>query len=198
MGRLCVVSFAAFLPLVSPSALISAEVLSVDPASRVRIHLGRAGMMGFMGHAHEIEAPLVEGRVEIPDGDPARSSVRLRFDSRRLAVVPGSEPAKDVPQVEARMRGPEVLDVERFPEITFESTAVVAEGTRLRVRGTLGLKGGRFPVEVPLTATREGDGLVATGETSLELRALGIEPPSVGGVVKVANSFRLSFEIHAR
>ena len=31
----------------------------------------------------------------------------------------------------------------------------------------------------------------------MNLRDLGIEPPSVAGVVKVANRFRLEFEIHA-
>ncbi len=183
-----------------------AEVLAVDPAqSRLRIHLARAGVFGFVGHEHEIEAPLADGRVEIAEAGAAQSSVRLRFESRRLAIVPGSEPAKDVPAVEARMRGPEVLDVERYPAITFESTEVVQQGgaaaagpVSLRLRGTLELKGRKVPVEIPVRVQRDGQGLVASGETSLQLRALGIEPPSVGGVVKVADTFRLAFEIHAR
>jgi polyisoprenoid-binding protein YceI len=185
------------------------EVLAIDTAaSRLRIHLSRAGALGFMGHEHEIEVPLAEGRVEVADQGPAHSSVRLRVDSRRLAIVPGSEPAKDVPAVEARMRGPEVLDVERYPAITFVSTAVADEAApdsaaagaprRLRVRGLLELKGRQLPIEVPLRVRRDAGGLVAEGETSLQLRALGIEPPSVGGVVKVANKFRVAFEIHAR
>ncbi len=184
----------------------AAEVLTVDPtASRLRIHLTRSGVFGFMGHEHEIEAPLASGRVEVAEAGATRSSVRLRFDSRRLAIVPGSEPAKDVPAVEARMRGPEVLDAERYPAITFESTEVVEEPgaaasgpASLKLRGTLELRGRKVPVEIPVRVRRDGPALVATGETTLQLRALGIEPPSVGGVVKVANTFRLAFEIHAR
>jgi len=188
----------------------AAEVLAVDPAtSRLRIHLTRAGLFGFAGHEHEIEAPVAEGRVEIPGVGAAGSTVRLRFSGARLSIVPGTEPAKDVPAVEARMRGPEVLDVERYPAITFESTEVVEQAapagaaspggaTSLRLRGTLELKGRKVPVEIPLSVRRDGQGLVASGETSLQLRELGVEPPSVGGVVKVANSFRLAFEIHAR
>ncbi|HXY41101.1 MAG TPA: YceI family protein [Vicinamibacteria bacterium] len=190
-------------------AAAAAEVLVVDPgASRLRIHLTRAGILGFAGHEHEIEAPLGEGRVEIAETGAAGSTVRLRFESARLAIVPGSEPDKDVPAVEARMRGPEVLDVERYPAITFESTEVVEDKgaaaagavgpVSLRLRGTLGLHGRKVPVEIPVRVRRDGAGLVASGETSLQLRALGIEPPSVGGVVKVANTFRLAFEIHAR
>ena len=191
--------------LLGGSVATAAEALAVDPAtSRLRIHLTRAGMLGFMGHEHEIEAPLASGRVEIAEAGAAGSSVRLRFESARLSIVPGSEPARDIPAVEARMRGPEVLDVEHYPAITFESTEVVEDAAGpgqpvpLRLRGTLDLKGRKLPVEIPVHVRRDGQGLVATGETALQLRALGIEPPSVGGVVKVANTFRLAFEIRAR
>jgi len=38
------------------------EAYAVDAtASRVRIHLGRAGLMKFLGHEHAIEAPLSQG-----------------------------------------------------------------------------------------------------------------------------------------
>ena len=180
------------------------ESLAVDAAaSRVRIHLGRTGLLKFLGHDHEIDAPLAEGRVEVVEGDPARSSVRLRFEAGRLAVVPGTEPAGDIPKVEARMRGPEVLDVERHPEIVFASSSVAGEAIepgryRLRVRGTLELKGRSFPVEIPLEVRQTGGEIQARGEVEWRLRDLGIEPPSVAGVVNVANEFRMTFDITAR
>jgi polyisoprenoid-binding protein YceI len=179
------------------------EAYVVDAAaSRVRLHLGRAGLMGFLGHDHEIEAPIAEGRIEVRDGDPTRSSVALRFESARLAVVRGSEPADDIPKVEERMRGPEVLEVARYPEIAFASTSVrnqAKDGSRVLivVAGTLTLRGRSFPVEVPLEVVREALGLAARGGLDLNLRDLGVEPPSVAGVVKVANRFRLEFEIRA-
>jgi polyisoprenoid-binding protein YceI len=172
-------------------------------ASHVRIHLGRAGFLKFLGHDHEIDAPIAEGRVVVAVGDPAHSSVRLRFEARRLAVVPGSEPTDDIPKVEERMRGPEVLDVGRHPEVVFVSTSVAGEPVepgryRLRVRGTLELKGRSFPVELPLEVRQADAELQAGGEVDWRLRDLGIEPPSVAGVVRVANEFRLTFEITAR
>jgi len=179
------------------------QLYEIDPAtSRVRIHLGRAGLMKFLGHEHEIEAPLADGRVEVVDGDPALSRVALSFESARLSVVPGREPADDIPKVEERMRGPEVLDVARFPEIAFASTAIRSQApdesrVRIVVAGTLTLRGRTFSVEVPLEVTREGQALMARGEVALNLRDLGIQPPSVAGVVKVANRFRLEFEIRA-
>ena len=180
------------------------EAYAIDPAaSHVRIHLDRAGLMKFLGHDHEIEAPIAEGRVEVVDGDPTRSRVALRIESAQLAVVPGSEPAGDIPRVEERMRGPEVLEVARYPEIAFASTSVASQakdGTRVRivVAGTLTLRGRSFPVEVPLEVVRVTLGIAARGELVLNLRDLGIEPPSVAGVVNVANRFRLAFKIHAK
>jgi polyisoprenoid-binding protein YceI len=179
------------------------ETYAVDPAeSHVRIRLGRAGLMKFLGHDHEIEAPVAEGRVEVVDDDPARSRVVLRFTAARLGIVAGSEPAGDIPTVEERMRGPEVLEVARYPEIGFASTSVrsqATDGTRVRilVAGTLTLHGHSFPVEVPLDVVRETLKIEARGGLDLNLRDLGIEPPSVAGVVKVANRFRLEFEIRA-
>jgi polyisoprenoid-binding protein YceI len=192
--------------LASPAILVADEpgLLSIDPGtSRVRIHLARAGFLKFLGHDHEIDAPIAEGRVVPAAGDPAQSSVRIRIEARRLSVVPGSEPTEDIPKVEERMRGPEVLDVDRHPEIVFTSTSVAGEAAgpgryRLRVRGTLELKGRSFPVEVPLEVGQTGVELQARGEVDWRLRDLGIEPPSVGGVVRVANELRVTFEITAR
>jgi polyisoprenoid-binding protein YceI len=179
------------------------EAYAVDPAaSRVLIHLGRAGLMKFLGHDHELEAPIAEGRVEVRDGDPTRSSVALRFESARLSIVSGSEPADDISKVEERMRGPEVLEVARHPEIAFVSTSVrsqAKDGARVRivVAGTLTLRGRSFPVEIPLEVVREEFGITAHGGLDLNLRDLGIEPPSVAGVINVANRFRLEFDIRA-
>jgi polyisoprenoid-binding protein YceI len=172
-------------------------------ASRVRIHLGRAGLLKFLGHDHEIDAPVAEGRVVVVGDEPSRSSVHLRFEARRLAIVPGTEPADDIPKVETRMRGPEVLDLERHPEIAFVSQSVAGEAIapglfRLRVRGTLELKGRPFPVEIPLEVRLTGTGMRATGEVEWHLRDVGIEPPSVAGVVNVANRFRVAFDVEAR
>jgi polyisoprenoid-binding protein YceI len=189
------------------AALLAAgepESFAVDAAaSRVRVHLGRSGLLKLLGHDHEIDAPVSEGRVVVVEGDPARSSVRLRFEARRLAIVPGSEPAGDIPNVEERMQGPGVLDAARYPEIAFASSAVAGSATapgryRLVVQGSLQLKGRPFAVEIPLDVRQTGNAIEAHGEVEWKLRDLGIEPPSVAGVVNVADRFRMTFDITAR
>ena len=202
-GLRAAAAFALVAVCVPLAARAEPAVFAVDPkASHVRIHLGRSGLFQFMGHEHHIEAPVTQGRVEVTDGDPGRSSVALRFASAALHVIPGSEPADDIPKVEERMRT-EVLEVSRYPEIVFASSSVrSSEGTgarlKLTVAGTLTLKGRSFPVEIPLEVESQGESLTARGEVELKLRDLGIEPPSVGGVVNVSNRFKLELEVHAR
>jgi len=203
-ARWCALVALLALSAAGPRLGAEPQTYAVDPGrSRVRIHLDRAGLVKFMGHAHDIDVPVADGRVEVVDGDPARSTVALRFEAARLALVPGSESAGDVPTIEGRMRGPEVLDVARYPEIAFVSRSVrtvATEGhlSRVVVSGTLTLHGRSVPVEVPLDVERVAEGgIEARGETSLNLRDLGIEPPSVAGVVKVANRFRLELDVRA-
>ncbi len=187
-------------------ATAQTDVYVIDPeASRVRVHLGRAGLLAFMGHDHEIDAPVARGRIEVDLDEPARSQVDLRWDATLLAIVPGTEPEKDVPTVEERMRGPEVLDVERHGEVRFWSFEIevreadaAAGRWSLLVRGGMQIKGARHTVEVPLQVRRQGDEIAAVGEVELHLRRLGIEPPSVAGVVKVSDEFRVAFEVRAR
>jgi len=202
-GALCVA--ALVLGRVAP-ATAEREVYVVDAdASRIRVHVDRAGLLGFLGHDHELEAPLTEGRMEVDPADPESSRVDLSWQASALAVVPGTEPDDDIPEVEERMRGPEVLDALSHPRIRFWSFEVrVVESDpgagrwRLRVEAGLELKGARHTVEVPLEVRRVGDTLVTTGEVELRLSRLGVHPPSVGGVVKVADTFRVRFEVHAR
>lgn len=202
-GYAGLVALGALAALLPPAGAAEPERLKVDASrSHLRLVLERTGLLKFMGHVHNIEAPLAEGELAIAEGDPARSSVRLRFEAARLFVIPGSEPAEDIPKVEERMRGPEVLEVTKYSEIVFASTSVKSqpEGPsrfRLVITGTLTLKGRSFPVEVPLEASRANGGIEAKGELFLNLRDIGIEPVSVAGVVKVANRFQIEFEIHA-
>jgi hypothetical protein len=146
-----------------------------------------------------------EGRIDVEPGNPAASRVDLWWKAASLAVVPGTEPAEDIPAVEERMRGPEVLAVEEHPQIRLWSFDVAVEESdaeagrwRLNVKAGLELKGARHRLELPLDVRRQGNGIVTTGEVTLHLKRLGIDPPTVAGVVKVANEFRVSVEIHAR
>ncbi|MCL4820193.1 MAG: YceI family protein [Vicinamibacteria bacterium] len=188
------------LLLVVPDA--SPATWEVQPAaSRVRIELRRSGLLKFLGHDHQIAAPLAAGRVFLVPDAPERSRVWLRWNADALHVVAGTEPAEDVPTVEERMRGPDVLAAATHPQILFASDRVTGSGAdgewTLRIQGTLSVRGRAQPIEVPLRVRLDGDRLTATGRLELSLKSLGVEPPSVAGVVNVADGLAVTFEVVA-
>ena len=189
---------------VAPAARAETRVYLVDPQqSRVAIEVGRAGLLKFAGHEHEVVGPVARGEVMADEADPARSSVWLSFDAAALKVTGRGEPAKDVPKVQEKMQGPEVLDVARHPTVDFRSTGVSAApagGGRwnVQVSGDLTLRGVTRRVSVPLQVTVAGGVLSATGRTVIRHSDFGLKPVSVAGVVKVKNELTLAFTIAAR
>lgn len=186
-----------------PTASAAQRTYDVVPErSRVTVHVGRSGLFGFAGHEHEVVGPVVRGSVVADPDDPARSSVSLEFDAAALKVSGKGEPADDVPKVQAKMDGPEALDVGRYPHVTFRSTSVSAVpgppgSWDLKVRGDLTLHGVTRALEVPVRVTQKGDALGATARTTIRHTDFGMKPISVGGVVKVKNELTLEFDIAA-
>ena len=195
----------ALLAAASVSGAAAAEqgYTVVAEQSAVRIHVGKGGLFGFAGHGHDVVAPSVQGTVVADPADLSRSSVTLSFDAAALEVTGEGEPAKDVPKVQEKMIGPEVLDVTRFPSITFRSSSVAGKEVRagvydLQVAGDLGLHGVTRRVTLPLQVEIHADTLTASGKTVLRHTDFGMKPVSVGGVVNVKNEIGVDFRIVAR
>jgi polyisoprenoid-binding protein YceI len=175
----------------------------VDPtSSRVSIHVGRAGLFSFAGHEHEVQAPIAEGDVLLDASDPARSSVQVVIQSGDLRVTGEGEPAKDVPAVQENMAGPKVLDVARFPQITYRSRAVAAsraaDGSwNVEVTGDLTLRNVTRAVPLRLRVVVDGPKLQATGALRMKQSDFGIQPISVAGVVKVKDELELKLDVTA-
>ena len=172
-------------------------------ASRVSIEVGKAGLLKLAGHEHTVTAEGLSGEVFVDTEAVERSSVRVAFAATALRVTDSEGPADDVPKVQATMSGPKVLDVERFPEIRFSSTAVSGrKGTgqtwEIAVTGDLELHGVRRPLTLPLRVTLAPDSVAAEGTVRLRQRDYGIEPVSVGGVVKVKDELVVTLKIVAR
>jgi polyisoprenoid-binding protein YceI len=161
-------------------------------------------VFGFAGHRHEVVA-RVEGTVVSDAVDLARSSVSLSFDAKAIEVVPSEdEPAKDIPAVQSKMAGPDVLDVSRFPSITFRSRSVsgkeVSPGVYdVQVQGDLTLRGVSRSLTLPMRVEVSADRLTATGKTVLRHTEFGMKPVSAGaGTVKVKNEIGVDYRIVAR
>lgn len=185
------------------SAAAEARTYVVDAArSQVVVHVGRAGLFKFAGHEHEVLAPRFAGEIQADAGDLKAGSVRLGFEVGALQVSGRGEPPEDVPKVQAKMVGPELLDAARFPLVAFRSTSVdgreASKGSyELRVAGELSLHGVTRPITVPVRVEVSTDKLVAAGNLALRHTDYGLTPVSVAGVVKVKNEVSIDFRIEA-
>jgi polyisoprenoid-binding protein YceI len=180
-------------------------VLTIDPGeSRVTILVGKAGMLSFAGHAHEVVAPAVRGRVTFDPMDWPHATVSLEFDATALRLKPKDEAVSDVPTVEKTMLGPQVLDVEHFPTIAFQSRRVsvgvgAAGSAAVMIDGDMMLHGKTRPMTVRARASIDASGTVtATGAFTLKQTDFGIVPvTAAGGTIRVKDDIDIQFVLKA-
>jgi polyisoprenoid-binding protein YceI len=180
-------------------------VLTIDPGeSRVTILVGKAGVLSFAGHAHEVVAPAVRGRVTFDPMDWPHATVSLEVDATAMRLKAKDEAASDVPTVEKTMLGAQVLDVEHFPTITFRSRRVsVAIGAAgqaaVTIDGDMALHGKTRPMTVRASASVDASGRVtATGAFTLKQTDFGMIPvTAAGGTIRVKDDLDVQFVLKA-
>jgi polyisoprenoid-binding protein YceI len=188
--------------IVAGQQAVASAVYTIDPkASEVRIHVDKSGVFGFAGHTHEVRAPVAEGRVEVIATDLSRSTVHVAFDASALRVSGEGEPKDDVPEVQRTMVSEKVLDVAKFPRITFSSKTIEVierQGDRikLRITGDLTLHGVTKSEHADTSVILTKDRVRAEGTFNVQQTNYGIEPVTAGGgTVKVKDAVRITFTL---
>jgi polyisoprenoid-binding protein YceI len=170
-------------------SLARAQSRAMDAGhSTLKIRVFKSGLFSAFAHDHEIEAPIT-GSVNLS----TKPSVELRVDARKLRVLDPKLSPKNRADVQKTMEGPQVLDSNRFTEISFHSTAVESKGKEhWTVQGNLALHGQSSPVSVDVNF-RDGRYL---GSARLKQRAFRMTPVSIaGGTVKVKDEVEVEFDI---
>lgn len=178
---------ASFGLLILPVAF--AQRRAIDTAHSVMtVHVFKSGLFSAFGHNHEISVPIAKGSVDIQ-----QRRVLLRVDATKLRVLDPEVAASTREEIQHTMEGPEVLDSERFLEISFASTSVGAAGEqRWIVDGNLALHGQTKPVRVEVSLNNGR----YKGSATVKQSDFGIKPVSVGGgTVKVKDQVKIEFEI---
>lgn len=181
------------------------DAYSIDSQqSKLEIHVSKEGAFKVFGHDHLISAQQVSGQAQFDPQNIAQSSVRLRIYTKSITVIDPGESEKDRHEVQATMEGEKVLDVSKFPEITFTSNGVSAakktpDGWELTLAAKLNLHGVEKSVSFPLHIHTEASELRGQGELSILQTDYGITPVKVGGgAVKVKDKLKITFNIVAR
>ncbi len=196
-------AFAVTLTATSLRSELADRAYQIDPdQSRALIAVGKAGVLSFVGHTHEVVAPVARGLVTVDAADLAHSTLHLEIDASMLRVTGKGEPAADVPAVQRTMLSDKVLDVGRYPTIVFSGTAASVEkrsgsAADLLIAGRLTLHGVAGSLKVPVHVELLADTLTARGRFQVKQSDYGITPVSVGGAVKVKDALDIEFTIVA-
>jgi polyisoprenoid-binding protein YceI len=172
---------------------LDSVVYRLVPASRLMVKTGKAGLFGFAGHTHLVQARAFHGEVVYFPKVPSNSRLRITVVTDSLEVLTPPDTA-EIRKVTAAMRS-DVLHTSEHHEITLVSrqAAPTKEGVHLLTALTLVGQTRELPVDV--VAEIGLDTLRASTHFAIKQSDFGIKPYSggPGGTVKVAD--RLVFDI---
>ena len=186
-----------------------------SPDSFFLVATDTAGLLGFAGHRHAILAESWRAELFVDPQNLAASRISISvntdtmiLDSERAYQLAGFE--KAIPPEDARLatmariRGPDVLNVEFNPLIKFESEETIIVSTDsdgnsvLSVTGGLQLRGDILP-PAPITfdtAMEQRPGrIVFEGTIEIRQSDFGIKPFSMAGVMRVRDQIRLIWRL---
>jgi polyisoprenoid-binding protein YceI len=163
------------------------RTINTDKSS-MTVHVFKSGVFSAFGHEHEVTAPVAEGSFS-----ENSLAVTLRVEARRMLVVDHDVSEKDRAKIQETMLGPQVLDSEKFPTITFKSSSIDRLGDgKWIIHGDLTLHGETRPIKVEA----EGQSGHYRGSAEVRQKDFGITPVVAGGgSVKVKNEVRVEFDI---
>ncbi len=175
--------------------------------SSIVAKLKKGGLLRFLGHEHGVVPGEWSAEVLFDPDDPRRSRIVVQIEAASLIIdtpaareLAGVDPDgpndEDVAEIRAKMLSDEQLDVVAFPAIRFETTRLGLVDDELELHGELTIHGVTREVDVDTHVRLEGDVWVVRGSLAIEQKDFGIEPVSIGGVVKVANEIEITFEIY--
>lgn len=172
----------------SASAYAQSKAIDGNKSS-LKIRVFKSGAFAAFAHDHEVEAPIVEGKID----SSGHASVQLRVDSRKMRVLDPEIAEDKRAEIQHTMLSATVLDAEKFPEISYQSSSVTSRGERhWEVRGDLTLHGKKQPVMVEVSL-ESGH---YRGSASIKQSDFGIEPLRIaGGTVKVKDELKIEFDI---
>jgi polyisoprenoid-binding protein YceI len=169
-------------------------VYHIDPASRLVVKTGKAGLFGFAGHTHVIQARAVTGELVYHPGRPT-SRLRLEVPTDSLEVLTPPDTA-EIRKVTEAMRT-EVLHVDKHPKMTFAADSLNARNGQMQLQLAVTMEGTTRKVPVTADVTIRSDTLRATGTFVAKQTDFGIEPfrGGPGGTVKVADEVTFCFDL---
>jgi polyisoprenoid-binding protein YceI len=155
------------------------------PHSRLVIRVHKSGAFAAALHDHAFVPGRWRGEVSFDADAPGLTQGTIVVDAASLRDEEQALSAADRAEVEAQARGPDVLDVAKYPEVRLEVNGVELGGTAqgagtelVTLLGTLHLHGRSSPVRIPLAARFGPVAFDARGQARFRQSDFGIRPLS--------------------
>ena len=193
--------------IIGPGSLLGAPatVTYILDASQSKFmaHANAGGLLWFKGKDHHLAAREFTGQVEITPDTITPASLRLVVKAASLHETGAefTDPQKEIINKELREI---VLHPDQYPDITFQSTQVVAKNvsagrSEVKIDGDLTLHGVTRRITIPAVVTLQGNTLRAVGEFSVDRDDFKVKATSaVHGLVRVRNKVKFEFDIVGR
>ena len=154
--------------------------------SKMTVFVYKEGIFAFAADNHEVTSPISSGSF-----DQATKTVDVKVDVTKMQV---QDPPSRRDKVQANMVGPDVLDMTKYPDITFHSTKIdTGNAARWTVHGDLTLRGQTHPIVFEVVRK---DDEHFTGSAMVRQTVFGITPIKIaGGTVRVKDDVKVVFDI---
>ena len=158
----------------------------------VRVKTGRQGMASKVGHDLTLEAGNWKATLVV-DGDPSRSQVNATIEPRSLEVTAATGGARPVSDKDKKDIKKNISGLLGNDSITFTSTSVNVNDTKVKAEGSLSIAGQSRPVTLDLTATPDGR---LSGSMTIVQSQFGIKPFSaMMGALKVKDEVEVNLDV---
>lgn len=165
----------------------SAGTYEIGPSNTsLKVRTTKAGLGARLAHDLTLEAKVWRGSITFDDADLAASSVEVTVAATSLAVVDSSGGVKQLSDADrreiARNINEKALLTNKYPDITFRSTAISGQSGTFTVTGDLTITGTTRPISLAVTA----DDDQVTVRAAVVQTQFGIKPYSaMFGALKI-------------
>ena len=179
-------------PTLTRLALVSAAALLALPALAEQKLLPAQSEIVFV--SKQMGVP-VEGRFKKFDAQVAFDPAKPATSKIAFTVDTGSA-TLGVRETDAELPKPVWFNVPKFPQATFQSTAVKSlGGGKFEVAGKLAIKGASQDVVVPVVLTQSGAATTASGSFTLKRLAFKIGENEWADTSMVADDVQVKFKL---
>ena len=129
-----------------------------------------------------------EAQIALDPRNPATGRVAFSIDTASASIGDA--------ETDRELAKPDWFGVARFPQASFESTAIKAlGGGRFEVAGRLSIKGTARDAVVPVTLTQSGANSLAVGSFAIQRNAFGIGGGAWADTSLVADEVQVKFKL---